>query len=122
MREIDREAILAVYQGHTIFSIFQNDVRVFDQIHDQFAGGEFDEEEDLYGASAENSILRRLHRTLSLPTADWKGRKALIAQIEEDEASPLNCGARATAFMRTLLGMAHGQRDPFRSLGFKPVC
>ena len=94
MRYIDHETIVAIYQGHTIFSIFQNRVRVVEQILSQLEDQEFEEEDDIYGLDVENSYLKRLYRTLTLPTADWKDRKGFIAKVHEEEESPLNTMAK----------------------------
>ena len=70
MNYIDPEAILANYEGHTIFSIFFDRIEVFDQIHEQISAEDFSLMEDINGFKVESSYLKRLHRVLNLPTAD----------------------------------------------------
>ena len=81
--EIDMEAIVSNYDGHTIFSIFQYEVQVYEQILKQLTEKDWPLSEDFNGNEVENDYLRRLHRTLLTPTADWKDslaeREALIA-------------------------------------------
>ena len=67
---IDPEAILANYEGHTIFSIFFDRIEVFDQIYDQIDSEDYPSKLDVNGFKVENSYLRRLHRVLNLPTTD----------------------------------------------------
>lgn len=68
--KIDLEAVLSTYEGHTIFSIFFDCMRVYEQILLQLQEEEFPLEEDFDGQDCENSKLRRLYRVLNLPTGD----------------------------------------------------
>lgn len=88
----------------------------------QFEDEEFEGEDNIYGLDVENSYLKRLYRTLTLPTADWKDSKDVIAKIFIEENSPLSCWKKVSSYVRELFGMAHGHKDPFRMLGFKSVC
>ena len=56
---------------HTTFSIFQENIEVYEQILAQMKDEKFEDEEDFDGQDVENSYLRRLYRILSLPTGDW---------------------------------------------------
>lgn len=80
---IDLETILCTYQGHTIFSIFQENIEVYDQIVSQINHQEFEEEEDFDGQDVENNYQRRLYRILSLPTGDWSSSKQVRENIED---------------------------------------
>ena len=66
---IDRKTILSVYEGHTIFSIFLHRISVYEQIYNQLREDELEDEEDTrLKKFAENGVLRRLYRVLSMPT------------------------------------------------------
>ena len=71
---INEDTILSTYEGHTIFSIFLEKAKVYDQIISQFKEGEFDDELNSVKKLCENSSLRRLFRILSLPTLDIKSK------------------------------------------------
>jgi hypothetical protein len=68
--QIDPQSFLCTYEGHTIFSIFFDTIAVYEQIITQLQEMEFPEEEDFNGTDVENGYLRRLYRTLYLPTGD----------------------------------------------------
>lgn len=72
---IDTQSILSTYEGHTIFSIFWDSIRVYEQILFQLSEREFPLEEDFNGVDCENSQLRRLYRVLKIPTGDLLNRK-----------------------------------------------
>ena len=44
--DIDPATILSTFEGHTIFSIYYEDVRVYEQIYHQLTETEFEEEEN----------------------------------------------------------------------------
>ena len=67
---IDEGTILSTYEGHTIFSIFLHKIEVYEQIYSQFQDLEFEDELNSLKKFAENGILRRLYRIISMPTAD----------------------------------------------------
>ena len=71
MPSIDMEAVVCTYEVHTIFSIFQEHIVVYEQILRQLKEHDFPDTEDFNGNTAENPYLRRLHRILLTPTADW---------------------------------------------------
>ena len=62
------KTILSTFEGHTIFSIYFEDVRVYEQIYNQLSEMEFAEEENSAGLQVENSYLRRLIQILQLPS------------------------------------------------------
>ena len=68
--------MLSTYEGHTIFSIFFDNIAVYEQILAQLGDMEFPSEEDFNGMDVENSTLRRLYRVLNLPTSDLLKYKA----------------------------------------------
>ena len=45
--DIDPEAILSVYEGRTIFSIYFDQIQVYEQLHSQLTEHEFEPEENL---------------------------------------------------------------------------
>lgn len=53
--DIDKQTILCNFQGHTIFSIFFDHIKVYEAITDQYEDEEFEDEEDIYGNDCENS-------------------------------------------------------------------
>ena len=68
---IDPESIVCTYEGHTIFSIFQNWIKVFEQIRDQLLKNEeLTNTDDKEGPDHEIAYLRRLYRTVNLPIGD----------------------------------------------------
>lgn len=77
IQKIDDQAIISTYEGHTIFSIFQDNIDVYEQILLQLEQKEFTEYINANGDCLENGYLRRLHRILTLPTADWFDTKEL---------------------------------------------
>ena len=72
MPKIDQETIVCTFEGHTIFSIFQEHIAVYEQILSQLKDQEFENEQDGNGDDAENSFLRRLYRVLNMPVDDWR--------------------------------------------------
>jgi len=78
---IDPQSILCTYEGHTIFSIFFDTIAVYEQIITQLQEMEFPEEEDFNGIDVENGYLRRLYRTLYLPTGDFLHSKLTKAKM-----------------------------------------
>ena len=58
--EIDPEAILSVYEGRTIFSIYFDQIQVYEQLHSQLTENEYEPEENYQGVEIESSYLRRL--------------------------------------------------------------
>ena len=121
--EIDMEAIVSNYDGHTIFSIFQSEVQVYEQILKQLTEKDWPESEDFNGNEVENGYLRRLHRTLLTPTADWKDseeeRKALIASQEAqlEKKTPIK---RFAHWVRMTFGVGDEALEG-GGLGFKSV-
>ena len=66
--DIPDQTILSVYDGKTIFSIFKDSEKVFDQLYDQIKSRTFDDSFDAFKKPTENVFLRRLHRIMSIPT------------------------------------------------------
>lgn len=58
------------FNGHTVFSLFQTEGRVLDNIENRFEEMDVVEEEDFLGRENQSSIIRRLYRALILPTQD----------------------------------------------------
>ena len=52
---IDLESIYSTYEGHTIFSIFWDQISVFEQILSQLQSEDFPKEEDDEGNDCENA-------------------------------------------------------------------
>ena len=74
INSIDTESLLCTYEGHTVFSLFFDRIRVYEQILAQLQEMEFEPQEDVNGLEVENGYLRRLYRTLNVPTADLLGK------------------------------------------------
>jgi len=72
VRDVDLETVLGCYEGHTFFSIFRKEVKVYEKVKAQLNEMEFDEVEDIDGTDVENNYLRRLHCALTLPVGDWQ--------------------------------------------------
>ena len=70
--DIPDQTILSVYDGKTIFSIFKDSEKVFDQLYDQIKSRTFDDSFDAFKKPTENVFLRRLHRIMSIPTEDFE--------------------------------------------------
>ena len=69
-QEIDPETILCTFDGHTIFSIYFDNIEVYEQIVSQLSECEWQKETNIAGDEVENSYTRRLMRILRLPTLD----------------------------------------------------
>ena len=87
MPEIDLETILSVYEGRNIFSIYFDQIQVYEQIHSQLTDQEFEPEENFQGAEIENSFLRRLLQVLRLPATDLnrEGKKGNTDEEDLEE-------------------------------------
>ena len=70
LKDIDLQTILSNFNGHTIFSIYFDNVKVFEAIQTQLEDLDLDDEEDMSGNIVENEKLRRLNKILALPTRD----------------------------------------------------
>ena len=76
---IHPQTIVSSFEGHTIFSIFQEQINVYEQILEQMQGMDLskeDSQKNLNEEPKENSYLRRLYRVLATPTADWKCKES----------------------------------------------
>ena len=62
INNIDPEAMLCQYEGHTIFSLFFDRIKVYEKILTQLKGMDFPGVEDIDGFDVENDFLRRLFR------------------------------------------------------------
>ena len=71
IKEFDLQTILSSYDGHTIFSLFEDKVKILEKILEMFQDNhnhyplEFDE---IYRLPVENSAYRRLIQLLKAPT------------------------------------------------------
>ena len=59
--------MLSVYEGHTFFSIFENNPEVFEQVYEQLSSRTFEDSVDFNKQTTENLFLRRLYKILSIP-------------------------------------------------------
>ena len=75
---------MSTFEGHTIFSIYFEDVRVYEQIYSQFSEMEFEEEENSAGLQVENSYLRRLIQILQLPTTSLLSKYKKQGETDEN--------------------------------------
>ena len=70
---IDMQTVVSLFDGHTIFSIFNKDERLHQQIYSQIDEGEWPDEEQEDETEVQNNVLRRLYRILTIPTPDMVG-------------------------------------------------
>lgn len=113
--DIDIESVLSTYEGHTIFSIFADQINVFEKILAQLDDMEFPEEDNFDGQDCENSILRRLYRVMNLPVTDLLKLKIVdgdrTSEAEkfaaaEEEASNANSIVKSGRWVKSKLGLA----------------
>ena len=64
---IHDETMLSVYEGHTFFSIFENNPEVFEQVYEQLSSRTFEDSVDFNKQTTESLFLRRLYKILSIP-------------------------------------------------------
>ena len=117
--QIDLATIISVYEGHSIFSIFQDHIEVYEQIQLQLESKEFPKEQNQHGDDAENGFLRRLHRVLTMPTSDWKNSEKARNKVIRDTRST-NCCKRFYIWLRLKIGLGDGINID-GSIGFKTV-
>ena len=67
IQSIDQEFMLSVFEGHTVFSIYFDQIRVYDAVVQSVQDIVASEDEE---ADEESSFRRRLFRILTLPTWD----------------------------------------------------
>ena len=77
LEDIDMDTVVATFEGHTIFSLFFDQIQVYENILDQLMSMEF-EPDEIWDVEVENSYLRRLYQILAQPTKDLKPKKATI--------------------------------------------
>ena len=80
---IDLDAVVANFDGHTIFSLFDNEERLTEQIHEQLRESEFEPEIQDDETEIQHHMLRRIFRILNMPTPetmDEQEREELDAQ------------------------------------------
>lgn len=115
MDDIDIESVLSTYEGHTIFSIFADQINVFEKILMQLDDMEFPEEDNFDGQDCENSILRRLYRIMNLPVTDLlklkikdndRTSEAEKFAAAEEEANNANCIVKTGHWVKNKLGIA----------------
>ena len=78
---IEQDTILSTYEGHTIFSVFLEKLKVFEEILSKFKGSKYEDEQNKMKKMAENSVIRRLYRILSMPTDEIPGRNHTISDF-----------------------------------------
>ena len=67
LSDIDLTTVIATFGGNTIFSIYYEEIQVFEKIYSQLAELEFGDEVNKCGKMVENSYLRRLNHILQMP-------------------------------------------------------
>lgn len=67
------QTVVSLFDGHTIFSIFNEEERLHQQIYSQIDEGEWPDEEQEDESEVQNNVLRRLYRILTIPTPDMVG-------------------------------------------------
>ena len=66
--DIDLQAANCIYNGHTVFSIFNEYDKMMEQLLTQLDEGEWEPEVQEDESEVQNDVLRRLFRILTLPT------------------------------------------------------
>ena len=119
MPKIDMQTIVSTFEGHTIFSIFQEHIAVYEQILEQMQEHEFLNEKDFNGNVVENSYLRRIYRILLIPTADWIDSKDVRRRLEKQALRSAN---RDSLFnwAKRKLGVGDGIKKEGQ-VGFKSI-
>ena len=118
--EVDLESILGYFEGHSIFSIFQDEIEVYEHLQKQIEQSDFPIETNSIGEQFENSFLRRLHRVMSLPTKDWKNSERDREKLNKKSRNRLGLCKRFRVWLRLKLGMGDGLKV-IGNVGFKPI-
>ena len=118
---INPESILCTFDGHTIFSVFWDQIAVYEQIKDQLNSMEFESEEDREGQDRENSYLRRLYRILLMPVGDLQrhDKNINISEKDSDEQNQNAQLTRARKWIKNKIGIRELPRR--ESIGFKQI-
>jgi len=78
--DVDLQSAICIYDGHTIFSIFNDHDKMMEQILTQLDEGEWEPEVLEDESEIQNDVLRRLFRILNLPTP--------LMQNKQDKVDP----------------------------------
>lgn len=70
LENIDLQTMTCVFSGHSLFSIFSDDIKLHEQVVEQINETPFPNEQDIDEQDLQHHFLRRLFRILSLPTPD----------------------------------------------------
>ena len=65
---IENRALIRIYEGHTIFSIFASQEKLFEHIAEKLKETKFRDEKDIFGNRIQNSFIRKLSIILNMPT------------------------------------------------------
>ena len=66
---------MSTIEGHTIFSLYSDQIQVYEQLHKQLREKKYPNQESIEGTWVENSYLGRLMQLLLLPVTDLKRRQ-----------------------------------------------
>lgn len=120
MTTIDNESMLCTYEGHTIFSIFWDNISIYEKILRQLNESEFPIELDFDGLDSENAKLRRLYRILSLPTGDLRHRLYKLDEGSSEKEVKRTCTSYLLpAWVRKLLSIPYQASQS--GSGFKSI-
>ena len=114
INSIDPESILCTYEGHTVFSLFFDKIRVYEQILAQLQEMEFETEEDVNDIEVENGYIRRLYRVLNIPTGDLKGKLQSRDSLGKITGRQNRC-------QKFVMGLCRKSEPTYGQLGFKSV-
>ena len=70
LRDIDPNTILGTFGGHTIFSLYSDEISVYRLLLKQISNREYPSSEDADGGQIKNEWLSRLMRLLLIPVTD----------------------------------------------------
>ena len=70
IKEIDPDTILSTFGGHTVFSLYSDEINVFKSIQKQLRKGDYPTQESSDGRTMINEYLTRLICLLQIPVTD----------------------------------------------------
>ena len=82
--DISDKSLVSTFEGHTMFSLYYEDIRVYEQIYEHLAEKEFEDDENTLGVAVESAYLRRLMQILQMPTISLAPKKQKDAAQEDN--------------------------------------
>ena len=65
---VDNDTLISIYEGHTLFSIFSIERKLYQYIAEQLKTSKFEDEIDSAGNVIQNNFLRKLAQVMNTPT------------------------------------------------------